>query len=118
MTWLKKIGSVIVKAAELAGLFQPLITGVVSNPQGQQYIRAVSDDLTKIAGAVTTAETMGQALSLPGTQKLQAATPLVVQILLDADFITGQHIDNQTLFQQGAGKIADGMADVLNSLKA
>ena len=61
-------------------------------------------------------ETIGEALSLEGPQKLTAAAPLVSQIILRS-VASDRKIKNRELFQQGVEKISGGMADILSSLE-
>lgn len=106
MTWLKKVGSLVLK---ITGL----ITAVVPATTGGK----LATDLDAIAQIVIAVEVMGQVLGTAGADKLKAATPLVAQIVLQSGLMAGHKIANPVLFQQGAAEIAAGMADVLNSLK-
>lgn len=112
MTFLKKLGSIIAKGLQLAGQFEGLIPANVA-----QTYTIVKNELVQIAKVIIDVEVMGQALSLPGAQKLTAATPAVAQIILDSAILAHRKIADEALFKAGAQKIADGMADVLNSIK-
>ncbi len=115
MKFLSKLGAVILKATEIVTGLQGFATTIFPGQAGN--IQTVSTDLTQIANIIIQVETVGQVLNLPGADKLRGATPAVAQILLQSSILVGHEIANPVLFQQGAGKIADGMADVLNSLK-
>jgi len=115
MTFLKTLGAILVKGLQIAIGFAPVAQAAF--PQASVAIQAVEDKLQKIAGIIVQTEAIGQALQLPGAQKLTAAAPLVAQEILSSSILVGHVIANPTLFQQGSQKIADGMADVLNSLQ-
>jgi hypothetical protein len=115
MTFLKKLGSILLKATEIVTGVGPLIGQIY--PQAAGLEQRVENDLVQIGQIIVTVETLGQALNTPGADKLKAAAPLVAQIILKSAIVGAHEIDNPMLFQQGAQKIADGMADVLNSLK-
>lgn len=111
MTWLSKVGSILLKVTQIVTGIAPFI------PAAQQgTYQIVSRDLEQISAIITQAELFGQALSLPGAQKLTAATPAVAQVILQSSILANNKISNEVLFKQGCQKIADGMADVLNSL--
>ena len=112
MTFLKKIGGILLKVGQIATGLGPLIPG-----QYQQVSGKVIDYLEQVANIVITVEGVGQALQLPGADKLKAAAPLVAQVIQQSDFMVGKKINDPILFAKGAQKIADGMVDILNSLK-
>ena len=114
MTFLKALGLAIIKGAQIVSGLAPMVRTALPNQTG--LIDTVSADLAEIAKVVVTVEAIGQALHQPGTAKLTAASPLVAQIVLRSSVLSGKKIANEGLFAQGAQKIADGMADVLNSL--
>jgi hypothetical protein len=115
MSWLKKIGTVIVKGAAIAAGFGPLISATVPGSAG--VVTRVTDTLQQLVGIVVNVEAVGQVLGTPGPDKLKAATPLVAQIILQSDFMVGKKIKNQELFQKAAAQFAGGAADFLNSLE-
>lgn len=114
MTFLKKLAQIILQATEIATGFAPLFTKVV--PQSAGVIATVQSDLALVGQEIVSVEAFGQALSLPGAQKLQAAVGPVSQIILQSALVSGKKIANQALFAQGAQKVADGVADILNSI--
>lgn len=115
MTFLKKLGSILLKATQIAAGIAPFAEALLPNEAGK--IQVASQDLAQIATIITQVETIGQALGQPGTAKLTGAAPLVAQVILQSSILANHKIANPTLFQQGATKIADGMADILNSLQ-
>ncbi len=114
MKFLTKFGQAFLKGIQIVTGFAPLAASVAPNEAG--VIQTVSQDLTQIAHIITQVVVIGQALSLPGPQKLTAAAPLIAQVLLQSSMLAGHKINDEALFTAGAKKIADGMADCLNSL--
>lgn len=115
MTFLSKLGAIILKSVQVLTAIEPLATAYA--PKSPQVLDMAENDLTKIGAVIMQVEVMGQALALPGPQKLIAAAPSVAQVILQSTLLAGHKIANPTLFAAGAAKMADGMADVLNSLK-
>lgn len=116
MTFLKKLGSLVLKGMQIVGQFQGVVVAV--DPKAGGAVATVSADLAQIANIIAQMEAVGQALTLAGPQKLAAAAPSVAQVILQSSILAHHTVENPTLFSQGAQKIADGMVDVLNSLKA
>ena len=111
MTFLAKLGSILLKATQIVTGIAPFI------PQAQQgTYQIISRDLEQVSQIIIQAELFGQALGIKGPDKLKAATPAVAQIILQSSILANHKINDAALFQQGCQKIADGMADVLNSL--
>lgn len=120
MSFLKKLGLTLVTVASdvlgLAPFVSPLITGLLgSNPKAQAVASTVINDFSKVGQVVVQTEAILQGAG-NGAQKLQAATPLVAQIIKTSELLAGKKIANEALFIQGAQKITSGTADVLNSL--
>ncbi len=114
MGFLKKFGQIALKVTQIAIGTAPLAEAAF--PGAATSIRTVSQDLAQVASIIQQVEIFGQALSLPGASKLTAATPAVAQIILQSSILSGHKINDPALFRSGCMKIADGMADVLNSL--
>lgn len=72
--------------------------------------------LSQLVDLVVTVETVGQVLSLPGPEKLKAATPLVMQALLTSGIVPGARIKDLALLERAAAEIAGGIADFLNAI--
>lgn len=114
-SFLSKLGGVLLKGVQIA-------IGVATNvapflpPAAQAVEQHVVSELTQIGGIIGSVEAAGQALSLGGPDKLKAATPLVAQAIISSSLLVGKKIANPDLFNQGAKKVADGMADILNSI--
>jgi len=115
MKFLTKLGQILLQATSIVTGFAPLAK--IALPGQSGTIDTISQDLAEIAQAVAMMEAIGQELKLPGAQKLQGVSPLVAQIILRSAIVANHKIHDPALFQQGAQKVADGMADVLNSLE-
>lgn len=112
MTFLKKLGSVLLKATQvIVGLQQG---GLIPAGAAGAVAKVVSD-LEAIYAAVVQAEVMGQVLGTPGADKLRAVTPMVAQIILQSSIVANRKIANPALFSAGCAQIGAGMADILNS---
>ena len=114
VTFLKKAGTIILEGAQIFTGFAPLITATY--PKSAGAVTTISKDLAQVASVITDVEAFGQALSLTGAQKLQAAAGPVSQVILDSSLLVGKQVANPALFKEGAQAIADGMAKILNSL--
>lgn len=114
MKFLTILGQVLLKGTAIFTGFAPLIQATV--PGSSNVIQTISKDLTEIANIIAQVEAAGQALKLPGEQKLEMATPLIAQIIISSSIMANHKIANPDLFKAGCGKIAGGFADVLNSI--
>lgn len=117
MKFLTRLGQIVLKATEIATGFGPFVTRAIPGQTDDAIVRRVTTDLELLSGIVGHVEVIGQALSLTGTQKLTAASPLVAQVILQSSILARHEIADPVLFKQGCDKIAGGVADVLNSLK-
>lgn len=113
MTFLKKLGGAVLKGVAIVGGITPIISA--ANPQAGRIVDTATGDLTQIAGVIGQIEAAGQALGLDGIHKLIAAGPLVAQAVASSSLMLGKKIDDVPLFKRGCDKMADGMADILNS---
>lgn len=115
MTFLKKFGQVV---AQILGL----VTGIgpifgASIPGSASAIAVAGDTLDRILGVILAVEATGAALTLPGPQKLAAATPQVAQVILASAFLAHHDIADPAKFKASMTQITSGFADLLNSLK-
>lgn len=109
MTFLKKLGLALAKGLQI-------VTGLGAAGVQIPYGQKITDTVQRLLDVIITTEALSVALGTPGPEKLKAAAPLVAQELLQAGPLVGKKIAKPELFQQGATKVADGLADVLNSL--
>lgn len=115
MKFLTKLAEIFAKGLQIVGVFAPTIEKVLPGPAAA-VVQTVSKDLSEMAQVILDAEQVGVALQLKGPDKLKAATPGIADIILESALLANHKIANPDLFSQGATKIADGMADVVNSL--
>lgn len=115
MKFLTRLGMILNQGLQIAGVVAPAVK--VLFPGQADKVEVISQDLAQVAEVIVQVEAFGQALSLPGPQKLQASVGPVTQILLRSALVANHKVADEALFKAGAQKIADGMADILNSLK-
>lgn len=115
MTWLKRIGQIILNGAELAAGIGPFVK--IAAPQSAAVVDTVVSDLQQIKGIIVQVEAIGQAFKVAGPDKLRVAGPLVAQVIAQSAVMTGHQIANVEAYNKACETIAGGMADLLNSLK-
>jgi hypothetical protein len=115
MKFLTKLAQYFAKGLQILQVFEPIAQVALPGAAGA-VVQVVSQDVTQIAEAVIDAEQVGEALQLKGTDKLKVAAPKVADIILRSAMLANHKIANPDLFNQGAAKVADGMADIVNSL--
>lgn len=113
MTFLSKVGKFLSQGIlALTGL-SPLFSQWFG-AKASATVTTITNDLTAIGGVVTNAE----ALLGPdtGAAKLEAAAPLVANIVKTSELVSGHKIANQALFIQGCTDLTHAVAEILNSL--
>lgn len=113
MTFLAKFGAAVLKGIQIVSGVAPFAQAAA--PSSASAIAHVQSELALLAGVIQQAEVFGQALSLPGAQKLTAAAPAVAQVILSSSLMAGKKVNDAALFKSGAEKMASGLADILNS---
>ena len=117
LTFLKKLGQVLVKAVGIITGVEPLIAPYLGSAAAPA-VTAVND-LTAIGQVVVQAEALFQptaGTAQTGTQKLAAATPLVANIIKTSELVSGKKIADEAGFTAACEKITSAVADLLNSL--
>lgn len=115
MTFLKKLGSILAQGIALATGVWPLVSGLFGS-KAQQGTTVVND-LSAIGAVVVQVEAIIQGAGT-GAQKLQAAAPLVANIVKTSELVSGHQIANEPLFIQGCTDLTNAVAEILNSLSA
>lgn len=110
MKLLTRLGKILLTTTQIVMGIAPIL------PQYQKETGKVIDTLEQLSGIIVFAEAFGQTMNLAGPDKLKAATPMIAQAILQSSILADRKIANPELFHAGAQKIADGMADILNSL--
>lgn len=116
MTFLKKLGMVVLKIIGIATGVMPLIAGAL--PQKDQAIAAsVTDKLNQGLGVIVTAEQMFSAAGAvkSGSAKLTAATPFIAQLIQNTDLLIGKKPQDEAKFEAAATALTSALADILNS---
>lgn len=115
MTFLKKLGQILAKGLAIAVGVGPLIVPFLGSGKSAQVAGTVVNDLTAIGQRVLEIET---AIQTPGSgaQKLQAAIPLVTNIIKTSELVSGKKIANEELFNKACIGYTQATVDLLNSL--
>lgn len=117
MTFLKKLGTVLLKIVGVVSGAEPLIQPLLGSGVTSTKVATVTNDLTQIGQVVTQIETAFAAIpNSTGAQKLEAATPLVGNIIKTSELVVGKKIANEALFTQAIQEYTQATVDLLNSL--
>lgn len=117
LTFLKKLGQILLNVAGVATGIGPIITPFLGSGETAKYVTTGVNDLTSIAQLVVNIETAFAAVpNSTGVQKLQALVPLVANIISTSQVVVGKKIAQPELFTKGCTEVAQGMVDVLNSI--
>lgn len=112
MNWLKTLGTILMKGVQLVTGIVPLLTPILPSAV-QAKVQEYSDDFTKIAQVVITAEQMfAQAFGTDtpmGQQKLAATVPYVMQIILASEIFHNKKVKDQNLLNAAATDMTNGM---------
>ena len=114
MTFLKKLGAFLAKAASLELGIGPLIQPFL----GSAVLPGVSagvNDLTQVAQIATMVEAVNQTPG-SGAAKLAAATPLVLQVLRTSQAFSGKKIADEALAEKGASDVVSGIVEFMNAI--
>jgi hypothetical protein len=117
MSWLKKVGEIALKTTTIILGLGPVFKQY-TDAHGDAQIDRILDKAQEMQAVIVQAEIFGAALGLSGPDKLKAASAAMAQVILTSSVMAGKKIEKPELFATGCAKIADGWADVLNSLKA
>jgi hypothetical protein len=113
MTFLKKLGSFLAKAAAIAVGVGPLLQPFLGSAAPIEQVAV--NDLTQVAQIATMVEAVNQAPG-SGAAKLAAATPLVLQVLRTSQAFSGKKIADEALAEKGAAEIVSGVVDFMNAI--
>lgn len=115
MTFLKKLGQIILKGGQIVLGFAPLIEQGASlagvAPAGIDHLSALFKTITDV-------EVFGTSLGLPGADKVRAAAPNVEQIVLDFLTAKGLKVDatQQAKLTAACTALGGNLADILNTV--
>lgn len=117
MTFLKKLGSILVNLAGIAAGVGPIITPFLGSGKAASVTGTVVNDLTSIGSTIVTIETAFAAIpGATGAQKLAASIPLIGNIIKTSELVAGKKIANEALFTQAVQEYAQATVDLLNSI--
>lgn len=116
MSFLKRLGLILVNVATTAAGIGPILAPLLGNKAGAVLgaVSTVSDDLTAIARVEVQIETALQGQT--GSAKLAAAVALVGPIIRTSQLVSGKKIADQALLQKGISEVTQGVVDILNSI--
>ena len=120
--WLKTVGKILAmvgsaaSGVDLSALFPPKYKPLIDKVEG--YIE--KSHLGEIGDAVIQVEAFSAALtsSLPGPEKLKAATPPVANIMLDFLKIRHMVVENEAEFLLACSDMTSAMVRAFNACKA
>jgi len=113
MTFLSKLGSILVQGSKIIVGISPFLQGT-----SKGVVDKASQVLEQVIQIVVDMEVLGQKWGLTGAQKLEGATTQAVTIFLNSAFLVGRKINNATLFREGVSDVVNGVVKILNSAKA
>lgn len=113
MRFLKKLGAILAKGAQIALGVGPILQPFLGSAAPIE--QTVVNDLTQISQIVTMVEAVNQTPG-SGAAKLDAARPLVLQILRTSQAFAGKKIADEALAEKGAGDIVTGVVEFMNAI--
>ena len=117
MTFLKKLGQTLLKVLAIATSVGPIVQPFMGSGKAAQTTGTVVNDLTNIGSVIVQIETAFAAIpNSTGAQKLQAAIPLVANIIKTSELVSGKKIANEALFTQACTEYAQATVDLLNAV--
>lgn len=117
MTFLKKLGSILVNVAGIAIGVGPIITPFLGSSKAGTIVKTGTNDLTLIAQLIAQIEVAFAAVpGSTGAQKLQASIPLIANVIKTSEVVAGKKIANEALFTQAITEYAQATVDLLNSI--
>ena len=117
MTFLKKLGQILLKVLSIATGVGPIIQPFLGSGKAGTVATTAVNDLTAIGQVVLQIETAFAAVpNSTGAQKLQAAIPLVSNIIKTSELVIGKKIANEALFTQACQEFTQATVDLLNSI--
>lgn len=117
MTFLKKLGQILISLAGVAAGIGPIIIPFLGSGKAAQVAGTAVNDLTAVASTVVQIETAFAAIpGTTGAQKLAAAIPLVGNIIKTSELVAGKKIKNEALFTQAIQEYTQATVDLLNAI--
>jgi hypothetical protein len=114
MGWLKKVGIIVAKTAEMLALGGPIISSLIPGKRDDQIIAVAQSVIGQAIQVIVQVEAIGAALSLDGAAKLKGAVGPISEILLQ--LFKGRKIKDVAKYRAGVEQFTSGLADILSSL--
>jgi len=116
MTFLKKLGQILLQVATTAVGIGPLVTPLFGNKAGAATtaVATVTNDLTTIGSVIVQVEVA--LAGKTGADKMSAAINLIGPIIKASQLVSGKKIADPLKLQNGIAEITQGVVDVLNSI--
>ena len=116
-SFLKNLGSSLVKVVAIESGVGPIIEPFLGSGKPATVATSAVNDLTSTGQVVLQIETAFAAVTgSTGAQKLQAAIPLVSNIIKTSELVVGKKIANEALFTQACQEYTQATVDLLNSI--
>ncbi len=77
----------------------------------------IIDSITSLRSVVEAVEVVGQSAGLTGAQKLDAASALARQIILQSEAFAGHEIGDEAAFEAALKQTVSGVVGMVNALK-
>jgi hypothetical protein len=117
MTFLKKLGQVLLKVVGIAAGVGPIVEPFLGSGKAATVTTTAVNDLTSIGQVIAQIETAFAAIpNSTGAQKLQAALPLVSNIIATSELVVGKKVSNPALFTQACQEFTQATVDLLNAI--
>ncbi|SRR6266436_9650624 len=114
MDFLKKLGNFLAEAVSIASGMGPLITPFLG-AKGAKIETTAINDLTQMGSIIVMVESVIQTPG-SGIAKLEAATPLILQVLRTSQAFSGMKVADEALAESGATDMAQGLAKFMKSI--
>lgn len=117
MPFLKKLGQILTTGLKIVAQAQGLLPFIPNLPgQVGAIVGEVKSELELMASSVVQVEMMGNALALPGAQKLTALEPQITQVFLNSRLMAHRKVKDEAKFKAAMRGLASNLVDALNSL--
>jgi len=117
MTFLKKLGTVVLKIVGIASGLMPLVSAELPAKEAGE-VSTVTDKLNQGLGVIATTEQMFTAVSQAsgqGSAKLTAATPFVAALVQQTATLAGKTPKDPAKFEAACTALTSALADIMNS---
>jgi len=122
MGFVSVLGKILKDVVTGIGIFEGIEPELYQSvpKSAQEPIQTVTDDLTEIGSAVTSAAAAVGAIK-PGATAADIATaaqPAISSILVESELLAGKKPADEAAFNDGVGQLSQAVTAILNSLEA